>query len=85
MAGMCYDVLRSFHIGEIHEIYYERCVQDNPHTPLSEACFHRYEQAVYEGFTGSGGARLPDDLKDKLRFLEDLSHTVPVPIQARQN
>jgi hypothetical protein len=78
MAGICYEVLRSFHIGEIHEIYYEGCIRNNPHTPLAETCFARYESSVFEGFTGSGGAHLPDDLKDKLKTLDELARPAPV-------
>jgi hypothetical protein len=77
MAGLCYDVLRSFHIGELHEIYYEACIHNNPHSALAESCFHHYQEAVFEGFTGSGGTNLPDDLKDKLKFLEGMSKVAP--------
>jgi hypothetical protein len=73
MAGLCYDVLRSFNVGELHEIYYEACIRNNPHSTLSETCFKRLEESAYEGFTGSGGTHLPEDLKEKLRTLEELS------------
>jgi hypothetical protein len=77
LAGMAYEVLSTFNIGELHEIYYEACIRNNPHTAASELCFQRFEAAVYEGFTGSGGTHLPDDLKDKLKKLEQLSQMQP--------
>lgn len=74
MAGMCYDVLRPVNMGELHEIYYEACIKKAPHTPTSEACYRRYEQSTYEGYTGSSGTYLPKDVIQKLQSLESLAH-----------
>ena len=73
MAGRCYDVLRPFHLGELHEIYFETCIYQGPHTPLAQTCFHQFQRAVFEGYTGSKGTKLPDDEKAKLKKLEDLA------------
>jgi hypothetical protein len=77
MAGLCYEVLDSYRLGEIQDIYYEACVRENPHTPLSSACFHRYQESVYFGYTGSSGLHLPQDERAKLTELERLSTPVP--------
>lgn len=83
MAGICYEVLSSFHIGEIQDIYYEACVRTNPHTPLATACYHRYQESLYFGFTGSGGTFLPQDEKDKLRLLEELAKPAAQPLKVQ--
>ncbi|MEO5970193.1 MAG: hypothetical protein ABIQ95_09725 [Bdellovibrionia bacterium] len=74
MAGMSYDVLRPFNLDDIHDIYYQACIKKSPHTSTSEICYRRYEQSTYEGFTGSGGAFLPEDVKQHLQQLENLAH-----------
>ncbi len=74
MAGMSYDVLRPLSLEDIHEVYYEACIKKAPHTPTSEICYRRYEQSIYEGFTGSVGTFLPEDVKQKLQRLENLAH-----------
>jgi len=74
MAGMCYDVLRPLSLDAIHEIYYEACIKKAPHTPTAELCYRRYEQSTYEGYTGSAGTFLPDDMRQKLQRLESLAH-----------
>jgi hypothetical protein len=79
MAGLCYDVLKNFQLGELHEIYFESCIRSAPHTHLAETCYHRYEQAIYDGFTGSSGTDIPDDVEQKLNVLEKLA----LPEQAK--
>ena len=74
MAGMCYDVLKPLNLEDIHEIYYEACIKQAPHTPNSEVCYRRYEQSTYEGYTGSTGTVIPEEVKAKLQTLENLAH-----------
>lgn len=73
MAGICYEVLSSFHIGEIQDIYYEACVRTHPHSTLAESCYHRYQESVFFGYTGSAGTEIPQDEKEKLGSLEKLA------------
>lgn len=73
MAGICYEVLTPFHIGEIHDIYYEACVRSHPASTVAVACFHRYQESVYAGHTGSSGTLVPSDAKEKLRLLEEIA------------
>ncbi len=74
MAGMCYDVLRPLILEDIYDIYYEACIKQAPHTPTAEVCYRRYEQSTYEGYTGSSGVFLPEELRQKLEKLENLAH-----------
>lgn len=85
MAALCYDVLRPLGQEGLHEIYYEACIKKVPHTPAAETCYRRYEQSTYEGYSGSAGTFLPEDLKRKLEQLENLAHpesaeTAPKPV-----
>ena len=82
MAGIAYEVLRAFHLDEIHEVYYEACIRAAPHTPVATSCYHRYEASVYEGYTGSGGVHLPDDLRESLRKLRELADPAAAPGEA---
>jgi hypothetical protein len=70
MAGLTYDVLRPYRLGELHELYYEGCIKKSPHTLLSESCYRHLEQSVYEGFTGSAGTDIPEDVQEKLQKLQ---------------
>lgn len=76
MAGLCYETLSSFRIGDVHEIYYEACVRTSPHTMISTACFRRYQEAIFFGYTGSRGTDVPEDVRLKLRELEELASPV---------
>jgi hypothetical protein len=80
MAGVCYEVLRPLNLGELHEMYYEACVRQEPHTPTAELCYQRYEQSIYVGYTGSGGMHIPSEIKAKLADLEAMAHPLK-PIQ----
>jgi hypothetical protein len=73
MAGICYEVLKTFHIGEVQDVYYEACVRTQPHSPVAQACYQRLQASIYEGFTGSGGTHIPEDQKSKLKQLEELA------------
>lgn len=85
MAGMCYDVLRPLNYEDIHEIYYEACINKAPHTPTAEICYKRYEQSTYDGYTGSTGTVLPPDIKKKLQRMEALAHPEKVTEPMRIN
>jgi cytochrome c553 len=74
MAGICYEVLRPLQIGEIHEMYYEACIHQSPHTPTAESCYQRFEQSIFSGYTGSSGTHIPPEMKAKLQRLESLAH-----------
>lgn len=78
MAGICYEVLKPINLGELHEMYYEACIRQTPHTSTAELCYQRYEQSIHAGYTGSSGTNIPSGVKDKLSTLEALAHPLPV-------
>jgi hypothetical protein len=57
----------------MHELYYEACVRELPHSSLAKRCYERYEQSVYVGYTGSGGTNIPDELQVILSELKKLA------------
>lgn len=73
MSGLCYDVLRPLNLDELHDVYFESCIRKVPHTETAELCYRRYEQSTYEGYTGSSGTHIPDEMKQKLESLEALA------------
>jgi hypothetical protein len=85
MAGLCYDVLKTYQLGELHEIYFESCIRSAPHSSLAQTCYRRYEQSIYDGFTGSAGTDIPDDIEDKLQTLEALALPVPAAEKSKLN
>lgn len=79
MLGMCYDVLRNYSVEDLHEVYYEACIHKTPHTSTSEMCFRRYQQSIFDGYTGSSGTYLPPDVIQKLEELESLARPLAIP------
>lgn len=73
LAGLCYEVLRDLNLWDQHEFYYLACITKAPHTERSRECFNHYEQAIYEGYTGSGGTAIPAEIREKLKQLGALS------------
>ena len=73
LAGAAYDVMREAGLWSLHELYFEACIRGAPHTELSRGCYARYEQAIYTGYSGSGGVSIPSDVRRKLKTLKDLA------------
>jgi hypothetical protein len=73
LAGLTYEVLQDPRLGGLHEMFYLGCIQRSPHTEQARRCFQHLESSVYYGYTGSGGTHLPDEVKNWLRDLDQLS------------
>lgn len=73
LLGVSYESLRNLELWELQDLYYEACVRKSPHTDTAAACFRRYEQSQYTGFSGSGGMALPPDVQSRLAELKALS------------
>lgn len=73
LAGLSYDVLNDYGIKDFSEYYYRDCIRISPHTDVAKACYRRYEESVYFGYTGSGGTYIPSDVRARLNSLELLS------------
>lgn len=73
LAGLSYDVLYDYGIRDSAEFYYRACIRFSPHTEIAAACYRKYEENVYFGYTGSGGTYIPSDVRARLDELESLS------------
>jgi hypothetical protein len=73
VLGIAYDVLNDPPLWPMHEIYYEACIRQAPHTPIAGDCFRRYEETVYVGYSGSGGTFIPEDVRATLVQLRRLA------------
>jgi hypothetical protein len=73
LAGLCYEVLDGLNLWDLHEVYYQACIQKAPHSVVARQCYRHYEESVYTGFSGSAGTSIPGDVKQKLNRLEFLS------------
>lgn len=73
LLGISYEALRDLNLWSLHEFFYESCVRKAPHTDIAKTCFKHYEQAMYHGYSGSGGLAIPKDVKAKLKELESIA------------
>jgi hypothetical protein len=71
-AGVAYEALGEPALWPLHEIYFEACVRQAPHTAIAAICYKRYEESVYFGYSGSGGMSIPPDVERTLRELRAL-------------
>lgn len=79
LAGLCYEVLDGLNLWDLHEFYFQACIQKEPHSAVAQQCYRHYEESVYAGYTGSGGTFLPEDVRKKLNRLELLSNPAGSP------
>lgn len=70
LLGTSYEALQDLELWTLHELYYEACIRKAPQTEASKECYRRYEQSVYQGFSGSAGTSIPDDVQSKLNELK---------------
>ena len=73
LTGLSYDVLDDYGIRDSAGFYYRACIRLSPHTEVSSACYRKYEEDVYFGYTGSGGTYIPSDVRARMNELESLS------------
>jgi hypothetical protein len=73
MVGTAYEVLGNPVLWPMHELYFEACVRQVPHSKLAQQCYDRYEESVYMGYTGSAGTNIPDDIRVQLAELKQLA------------
>ncbi len=73
MEGICNEVLSPKGFQDLHRLYYESCIRKSPNSPIAMDCYRRYEQSTVQGYTGSAGTSVPEDIKQKLLDLFSLS------------
>jgi hypothetical protein len=70
LTGVAYEGVPDQTGSNMHENYYESCIDRAPHSEWSKKCFRRLEESVYAGYTGSSGVSLPTDVRAHLDELQ---------------
>lgn len=84
LQGGSYDVMRDLGLWSLHEMYYFSCIEERPHSDLSQICFQRYKESVVSGYSGSSGVHVPPDVSVHLKRLKDLAAPLPaVPVKKK--
>ena len=73
LTGIASEAIRDSAMGSLHEDYYEVCIRKVPHTDWSAKCYHRYEESVLMGYTGSAGTSVPEDVQKKMDDLQKMA------------
>ncbi|MGH8502726.1 MAG: hypothetical protein ACREVE_09715 [Gammaproteobacteria bacterium] len=81
IAGMAYDVIGDATVWPSHQLYFEACVHRAPHSQMAARCYERFEQAVYLGYSGSGGTFIPEDMVKRMTALKRIAE--PIDTRAR--
>jgi hypothetical protein len=77
-AGLSYEVLKPAKVDDLHEFYYQACIQRTPHTATAELCYRRLESSIYLGYTGSSGTSIPTPILEKLAQFKKLAEPLQV-------
>jgi hypothetical protein len=72
LLGRAYEVLDELGSWNLHEAYYETCVQKAPKSSWAKMCFARFEASILQGYSGSSGTHIPAYERDKLKTLKEL-------------
>lgn len=73
LIGESYRLLPEHLFWTLHESYYEACIRTSPHTIQAEQCYDAYEDSVLQGYTGSSGTYIPENLQKQLKTLKKLA------------
>ncbi len=71
--GCAYNSLQDLDLWTLHELFFESCIRNTPHTAIALQCYEQYEASAYENYSGSAGVALPGDVKQQLRELHGLA------------
>lgn len=77
LNGLCYETLRDLGFWSLHEMYYEACVVNAPHSDIGQKCFKHLKDNITEGYTGSRGTNIPAKVVEKMETLEVLARPSP--------
>lgn len=70
LTGQSYENLNKISTMALHENYYESCVRKAPETKWAQKCFDRLEASVALNYSGSGGTRIPKEIKSRLNNIK---------------
>jgi hypothetical protein len=71
--GLVYDLIGEMGTPSMAEDYFELCIRKSPHTETSKKCFAHFEQSQIEGFSGTSGIHIPQDIQTRINELRSLT------------
>ena len=71
LAGRAAEESRELNFWTLHERYYELCINAEPKSDRSKACFKKLSDSVLAGYTGSSGLHLPPEESSRLARLKE--------------
>jgi hypothetical protein len=71
LLGRAYEVLDELGSWNLHETYYEACIDRDPKTAIAKRCYSRLEASLYMGYSGSSGTHLPNEERERLKRLKE--------------
>jgi hypothetical protein len=74
LIGMSYDVLQDLGLWSLHQMYYQACIEKQPHSKLARRCYERYKDSIVFGYSGSSGIHIPPAVQLDLSRLENLAN-----------
>ena len=77
LLGFAYSQLQLFFVDEAAEMYLEQCIVEFPGSDEAKKSYSLYDEIVSFQFTGSGGTRIPTDVRLKLMELYNKAHNIP--------
>jgi hypothetical protein len=60
-------------LWELDGLYLEACIREKPHSEIAVLCSDRMYDRAWVGWTGSGGTRIPPDIRKNLHDLRELA------------
>ncbi len=70
LAGESYEVLNPISLLDLHENYYESCIENAPHTAIAKKCFAKLQNSLQIGYSGSSGINIPFYIEVRLNKLK---------------
>lgn len=71
LLGRAYEVLDELGSWNLHETYYEACIDRDPKGAMAKRCYSRLEASLYMGYSGSSGTHLPPEVRERLKVLKE--------------
>jgi hypothetical protein len=73
ILGVAYEQTRDVATWNLHEEFFEACIQRVPKTIWSQRCYTRLEESLFFGFSGSSGTHIPKEIVDRLKRLREIA------------
>lgn len=73
--GMANEVIENPMFWTMHDLWYEGCIRQLPHSSLAERCYQRLEESIYFGYSGSSGTHIPEEVQKLLQEMKILALT----------